>query len=44
MFWLLGGGIVGAGVIRDLALNGGIKAGLIEQGDFASGTSSTTTS
>ncbi len=39
---VIGGGIVGAGVIRDLALNGGIKAGLIEQGDFASGTSSTT--
>ena len=39
---VIGGGIVGAGLIRDLALNGGIKAGLIEQGDFASGTSSTT--
>ena len=39
---VIGGGIVGAGVIRDLALNGGIKAGLIEQGDFASGTSSAT--
>lgn len=39
---VIGGGIVGAGVIRDLARNGGIKAGLIEQGDFASGTSSTT--
>ncbi len=39
---VIGGGIVGAGVIRDLALNGDIKAGLIEQGDFASGTSSTT--
>ena len=39
---IIGGGIVGAGVIRDLALNGGIKAGLIEQGDFASGTSSAT--
>ncbi|MDE0014321.1 MAG: glycerol-3-phosphate dehydrogenase/oxidase [Candidatus Poribacteria bacterium] len=39
---VIGGGIVGAGVIRDLALNGGIKAGLIEQSDFASGTSSTT--
>lgn len=36
---VIGGGIVGAGLIRDLALNGGIKAGLIEQGDFASGTS-----
>ena len=39
---VIGGGIVGAGVIRDLALNGGIKAGLIEQNDFASGTSSAT--
>ena len=39
---VIGGGIVGAGVIRDLALNGGIKAGLIEQSDFASGTSSAT--
>lgn len=36
---VIGGGIVGAGLIRDLALNGGIRAGLIEQGDFASGTS-----
>ena len=36
---VIGGGIVGAGLIRDLALNGGIKAGLIEQADFASGTS-----
>ena len=39
---VIGGGIVGAGVIRDLALNGGIKTGLIEQSDFASGTSSAT--
>ena len=39
---VIGGGIVGAGLIRDLALNGGIKTGLIEQGDFASGTSSST--
>ena len=39
---VVGGGIVGAGLIRDLALNGGIKAGLIEQGDFANGTSSAT--
>ena len=39
---VIGGGIVGAGLIRDLARNGGIKAGLIEQGDFASGTSSAT--
>ncbi len=36
---VIGGGIVGAGIIRDLMLNGGIKAGLIEKGDFASGTS-----
>ncbi|MBI1922671.1 FAD-dependent oxidoreductase [Candidatus Poribacteria bacterium] len=39
---VIGGGIVGAGLIRDLALNGGLKAGLIEQGDFASGTSNAT--
>ena len=39
---VIGGGIVGAGLIRDLARNGGIKAGLIEQGDFANGTSSAT--
>jgi glycerol-3-phosphate dehydrogenase len=39
---VIGGGIVGAGLIRDLALNGDIKTGLIEQGDFASGTSSAT--
>ena len=39
---VIGGGIVGAGLIRDLVLNGGIKAGLIEQGDFANGTSSAT--
>ncbi len=39
---VIGGGIVGAGIIRDLALNGGISAGLIEQGDFGSGTSSAT--
>lgn len=39
---VIGGGIVGAGLIRDLALNGNIKAGLIEQGDLASGTSSAT--
>ncbi len=39
---VIGGGIVGAGLIRDLALNGGIKVGLIEQGDFANGTSSAT--
>ncbi len=36
---VIGGGIVGAGLIRDLMLNGGIRAGLIEKGDFASGTS-----
>ena len=39
---VIGGGIVGAGLIRDLALNGGIRAGLVEKGDFASGTSSAT--
>ncbi|MCG9129236.1 glycerol-3-phosphate dehydrogenase/oxidase [Candidatus Poribacteria bacterium] len=37
---VIGGGIVGAGLIRDLTLNGGIKTGLIDQGDFACGTSS----
>ena len=39
---VVGGGIVGAGLIRDLALNGHFKAGLIEKGDFANGTSSAT--
>lgn len=39
---VIGGGIVGAGLIRDLALNGGISVGLIEQGDFANGTSGAT--
>ena len=37
---VIGGGIVGAGLIRDLTLNGGIRSGLIDQGDFACGTSS----
>ncbi len=36
---IIGGGIVGAGVARDAALRG-LKIALIEQGDFASGTSS----
>lgn len=39
---VIGGGIVGAGLIRDLALNGHFKAGLIEKGDFSNGTSSAT--
>ncbi len=39
---VIGGGIVGAGLIRDLALNGHFKAGLIEKGDFANGASSAT--
>jgi glycerol-3-phosphate dehydrogenase len=39
---VVGGGIVGAGVVRDLALNGGLQIGLIEQGDFAAGTSNAT--
>ena len=39
---VIGGGIVGAGLIRDLALNGGLRAGLVEKGDFANGTSSAT--
>ena len=36
---IIGGGIVGAGVARDAAMRG-LKTGLIEQHDFASGTSS----
>jgi glycerol-3-phosphate dehydrogenase len=36
---VLGGGIVGAGVARDAAMRG-LRVGLIEQHDFASGTSS----
>jgi glycerol-3-phosphate dehydrogenase len=35
---IIGGGIVGAGVARDAAMRG-LKTGLIEQQDFASGTS-----
>jgi len=36
---VIGGGIVGAGVVRDAAMRG-LKAGLVEQHDFAFGTSS----
>jgi glycerol-3-phosphate dehydrogenase len=36
---VIGGGIVGAGVARDAALRG-LRTGLVEQHDFASGTSS----
>jgi glycerol-3-phosphate dehydrogenase len=36
---IIGGGIVGAGIARDAALRG-LKVGLVEQNDFASGTSS----
>ncbi len=36
---IIGGGIVGAGVARDAALRG-LRVGLAEQADFASGTSS----
>jgi glycerol-3-phosphate dehydrogenase len=36
---VIGGGIVGAGVARDAALRG-LRTALIDQGDFASGTSS----
>jgi glycerol-3-phosphate dehydrogenase len=36
---VVGGGIVGAGVARDAAMRG-LRAGLVEQHDFASGTSS----
>ena len=38
---IVGGGIVGAGIARDAAMQG-LKVALIEQGDFASGTSSKT--
>src|SRR5437773_10716225 len=36
---IIGGGIVGTGIARDLALRG-LKVGLVEQRDLASGTSS----
>src|SRR6187402_1444011 len=36
---IIGGGIVGAGVARDAAMRG-LRIGLVEQHDFASGTSS----
>src|SRR5512147_34658 len=36
---VVGGGIVGAGVARDAAMRG-LRVGLVEQHDFASGTSS----
>ena len=36
---IVGGGIVGAGIARDAALRG-MRTGLVEQADFASGTSS----
>lgn len=36
---VLGGGIVGAGILRDAAARG-LRVGLVEQHDFASGTSS----
>ena len=39
---IIGGGINGAGVARDAALRG-LKVCLLEQGDFASGTSSKST-
>lgn len=38
---VVGGGIVGAGVARDAAMRG-LRTGLVEQHDFASGTSSRT--
>ena len=38
---IIGGGIVGAGIARDAAMRG-LAVALIEQGDFASGTSSKT--
>jgi glycerol-3-phosphate dehydrogenase len=39
--FVVGGGIVGAGVARDAAMRG-LRVGLVEQYDFASGTSSRT--
>ncbi|MEO2167629.1 MAG: FAD-dependent oxidoreductase, partial [bacterium] len=36
---VVGGGITGAGIARDAAMRG-LSVGLIERGDFASGTSS----
>src|SRR6267142_406512 len=36
---VIGGGIVGAGIVRDATLRG-LRAGLVEQHDFAFGTSS----
>ncbi len=38
---IIGGGIVGAGIARDAAMRG-VRVALIEQGDFAGGTSSKT--
>ena len=38
---VIGGGIVGAGIARDAAMRG-LSVALVEQGDFASGTSSKT--
>lgn len=37
---IIGGGIVGAGLLRELALSGTIRPYLFEKADFASGTSS----
>ncbi|PLX97159.1 MAG: glycerol-3-phosphate dehydrogenase [Desulfuromonas sp.] len=39
---IIGGGINGAGIARDLALRG-LRVALVEQGDYASGTSSAST-
>jgi len=39
---IIGGGINGAGIARDLALRG-LKVALVDKGDFASGTSSAST-
>src|SRR5437867_1591977 len=36
---IIGGGITGAGIVRDAAMRG-LSVGLIDKGDFASGTSS----
>src|SRR5512134_4139711 len=36
---VIGGGIVGSGIARDAAMRG-LRVGLVEQHDFASGTSS----
>ena len=36
---VIGGGITGAGILRDAAMRG-LRAALVDQGDFGAGTSS----